>query len=172
MAHVTRITLTIVSLFLLAVLIFQGFAPIVQTSTGPLALGLHQIWSYAADVPGAASRASAFAHILSKMDLSFGFAVRGIVYGILAALTVLSIWRSETAVSRSIDWALTAKMKSPPTIVKAVTIAAVAFPMLFAWKLIGYSLVENREGLEKSLGVSRPDLEKRFRELNDPTMQF
>jgi hypothetical protein len=172
MANTYRIALTIFSLVILALLIFQGFAPIVHTSTGPLALGFLELWSSAADVPGFATRQAAFLHILSTMGLGTGFIVRALVFAILAGLIVVTAWPSTTVVSGAIDWALTAKIPMRRSLVKAFTVAAVALPLMLLWKAVGYSALENRDGFEKSFGIDRPDLSERFRKLNDPTKPF
>lgn len=172
MANTYRIVLIIFSLVILALLIFQGFAPIVQTSTGPLALGFLELWSSAADVPGFATRQAAFLHLLSKMDLSAGFIVRAIIFAVLAGLVIVSAWPSTTVVSGAIDWALTAKIPMRRSLVKAFTVAAVALPLMLLWKAVGYSALENRDGFEKSFGIDRPDLNERLRQLNDPTKPF
>lgn len=173
MAHVRYfVFILLVSLILIAPLIFQGFAPIVPTATGPLRLGLYDLWSMSGHMPGFPNRAEALSHIVLTVDLGTGLAIRGAAFIGAVVLITIWFWPSETALSQLLDQIFMSKVRVGMRARRFCLVVLAALPLMFAWNALAYHALENPDGFHKTFGISRPDIGKRFQMPTDPAIPF
>lgn len=173
MAHVRYfVFILLVSLFLVAPLIFQGFAPIVPTATGPLRLGLYDLWSMSGQMPGFSGRGEALSHLVSALNLGSGLAIRGVTLIVAVALITVWFWPGETVLSQMLDRIFMSKVRVGMRAKRFSVVVLAVLPLMFAWNALAYQALENPDGIYRAFGINRSDIGKRFWMPTDPLGSF